>query len=135
VLGYALDPGVDETTLDAVLARCAAALRPGGTLLLNLAGSGRAPSPQRGWTEGPGWTVLVETEERAGTLTRRIVTFRDTGDGRFRRADETHRLLLIRPADVLRRMRAAGFAARRLPGGYADMAFPPGLSAYAGRRR
>jgi hypothetical protein len=38
-------------------------------------------------------------------LTREIVTFRDCGQSRYRRSDETHRLRLHRPADVLAQLR------------------------------
>jgi SAM-dependent methyltransferase len=136
VLGYALDARNDAATLGAVLARAAAALRPGGLLLFDLAGPGRVPaSGRQSWTEGDGWAVLAETRPRPGAIERRIVTFRDPGDGRFRRREELHRLLLHRPADVLARLRAAGFTARVLARGYADEPLPPGLTAYLARRR
>jgi SAM-dependent methyltransferase len=137
VLGYALDARVDAVTLDRVFARCARALRAGGLLVFDLAGPGRgAPSARRGWSEGDGWAVLVETDAGAGErrLTRRIVTFRDVGGGRFRRSAEVHRLVLHRPSDVLARLRRAGFTARTLKRGYGGGALPPGLTAYVARK-
>jgi hypothetical protein len=54
---------------------------------------------------------------------------------RYRRAEETHRLRLHRPADVLAGLRRAGFSARTLRGGYAGAGLPPGLTGYLGRLR
>jgi hypothetical protein len=48
---------------------------------------------------------------------------------------ELHRLRLHRPAEVLGALRAAGFAARTLPGGYAGVPLPRGLVAYLARKR
>jgi SAM-dependent methyltransferase len=136
VLGYAPDARDEAGTLDAILVRAAHALREGGLLLFDLAGPGRIPaSGQHTWTEGDGWAVLAESRARPGAIERRIVTFRDPGDGRFRRAEETHRLVLHRPADVLSRLRACGFTARVLPRGYAGEPLPRGLTAYLARRR
>jgi len=136
VLGYALDPRVGTGTLGEVVARCARSLRRGGALLFDLAAPGRVPAGgTRGWTEGPGWTVLVDARADDRVLTRRIVTFREVRDGRIRRAEEVHRLVLHRPADVLAVLRTHGLAARTLRHGYAGRGLPPGLVAYAARRR
>ena len=168
VLGYILDPGNAPDTLDTVLTGAAAALRPGGLLLFDLAAPGRAPAAgQRGWTEGEGWAVLVDVtqhddELRASgrdlsrsliprnarrspetrgepaspgeQLVRRIITFREVEDGRFRRAEEVHRLRLHAPDDVLIRLRAAGFSAEILPEGYAGDRLPEGLIAYLAQK-
>jgi SAM-dependent methyltransferase len=134
VLGYLGTEG--RADLDRVLARLARALRPGGLLLFDLAGPGRPRAgPRRTWTEGDGWAVLVETADVGGVLERRIVTYRDVGGDAFRRGEETHRLRLHRPADVLATLRAAGFAARTLRAGYAGELPPPGLTAYLARKR
>jgi SAM-dependent methyltransferase len=136
VLGYLDAAGRCRADLDRVLARIARAVRPGGLLLFDLAGPGRArPAHARTWTEGDGWAVLVETRLAGNELTREIVTYRDLGGGAFRRADETHRRRLHRPADVLAALRAAGFAARTLRPGYAGEPMPPGITAYLGRKR
>jgi SAM-dependent methyltransferase len=136
VLGY-LDTGRGRRAgLARLLARIARALRPGGLLLFDLAGPGRARAASaRTWTEGDGWAVLVETGLAGDELTREIVTYRDIGGGTFRRARETHRLRLHRPADVLATLRASGFAARTLRAGYAGKPPPAGLTAYLGRKR
>jgi hypothetical protein len=119
-----------------VLARIAGALCVGGLLLFDLATPRRAPAvAKQTWTEGKGWAVMVDTSRAGEELRRRIVTFRNRGGGRFRRGEELHRLRLHRPAEVLGALRAAGFAARTLPGGYAGVPLPRGLVAYLARKR
>ena len=136
VLGYRLDDRNDERSLDHVFVRAAQALRPSGLLIFDLAGPGRVPpSGQRAWHEGNGWAVLVEAATEGGELRRHIVAFRDLGGGCFRRSEETHRLCLHSPSEVLARLRAAGFAARTLPRGYAGEPLPRGWTAYVARRR
>jgi SAM-dependent methyltransferase len=136
VLGYRLDEADEEGALEHVFARVARALRPGGLLLFDLAGRDRVPKTgQRAWREGDGWAVLVDAETRGRELRRQIVTFRDVGRGSFCRSEETHRLRLHPPSEVLARLRAAGFAARTLPRGYADEPLPRGVTAYVARKR
>lgn len=131
VLAYGLDERVDHSSLDAVLPRFWRALREGGVLLFDLPGPRRADaSDQRTWTEGDGWVVLVETVADPKAITRRIVTFRDRGDGAFARGEERHRLHLHRPSDVLASLRRAGFTAETLPSGYGGGSLPDGLTAY-----
>jgi SAM-dependent methyltransferase len=135
VLGYAIDSRVEADSLPMVLERISGALNPGGLLLFDLATPDRGKtSAGRGWTDGNGWTVLVDTESTTEQLTRRIVTFREIGGGRYRRSEEVHTLNLHPPAQVLAALSSAGFTAQVLPEGYADLALPPGLTAYLGRR-
>jgi SAM-dependent methyltransferase len=135
VLGYALDPRYGEATLDVVFARVAGALRRGGVFLLDLAGPGRVPPGGRaGVTFGDGWAVLAESRPRGTTLVRRVVAYRNRGDGVCRTV-ELHRLVLHERAAVLARLRAAGFTARMLPHGYAGSGTFPGVTAFAARRR
>ena len=77
--------------------------------------------------------MLVAMTVDGDELTREIVTYRDVGAGSFRRAEETHRLR--RSGDVLTALRAAGFSARTLRGGYAGEPMPRGLVAYLARKR
>ncbi len=113
-------------------ARIHAALAPGGLLLFDLAGPGRAPtsSPQRTFTEGPDWTVLVEAEADAARslLTRRITTFRKVGE-LYRRDHEVHRLELIDPADVGMQLLGAGLSVQMMDG-YGAHAALPGLAVF-----
>ncbi len=136
VLGYIAPTSGRAADLDRVLARIAGALRVGGLFLFDLATPRRAPvAAERTWTEGEGWAVMVEVSRAGDELRRRIVSFRDRGGGRFRRGEELHRLRLHRPAEVLGALRAAGFAAHTLPGGYAGEPLPRGLTAYLARKR
>ena len=133
VLGYLHDERADVAE---VLGRLRDALRPGGLLLFDLAGPGRVPpAGQRAWTEGMGWTVMVDAVEHGDVLERRIVAFRDRGDGDFRRSEEVHRLRLHRTADVLSFLQAAGFDAEVLPHGYAGETLPGAWAVYAATRR
>jgi SAM-dependent methyltransferase len=136
VLGYRARTGDGDRALEGVFSRAARALRAGGLPMFDLAGPRRvAPAGQRSWHEGEGWAVLVEAAAEGRELRRRIVTFRDAGAGCFRRSEETHRLRLYSQADVLARLRSAGFSARTLPRGYAGEPLPRGLTAYLARRR
>lgn len=90
----------------------------------------RAPRVDR----GRGWTVVVDAVEHGDVLERRVVAFRDRGNGDFRRTEEVHRLRLHRPTAVLERLRAAGFAAEILPRGYAGQTLPGTWAAFAATR-
>lgn len=140
VFNYLFDAAHGEDALPGLFARVRDALRPGGTLLFDLAGPGRVAAEgaaQRHFA-GDGWAVLLEAEE-IGTgpgraeLTRRITTFRREAD-LYRRAEEVHRLRLLEPSVVLRMLRAAGFRARVLRG-YDGEPFAPGHRAYLARPR
>jgi SAM-dependent methyltransferase len=136
VLNYLFDPTADgEKALARLFRRVRAALRPGGLFVFDLAGPGRVPGPgpARAWREGGDWTVLTETEDdpRERTLTRRIATFRRTGD-LYRRSDEVHRQRLYGSGQVLELLRGAGFRARVLKG-YAGEPFAPGHRVYVAR--
>jgi SAM-dependent methyltransferase len=136
VFGYGAPATGRPAALGSVFARCHDALDPGGLLMFDLAGPGRLQArEQRGWTAGPGWVVLLETHVESDTLIREIVTFRDCGQSRYRRSDETHRVHLHRPADVLAQLRRNGFTARTLRPGYGALTLPSGLTAYIGKRK
>jgi SAM-dependent methyltransferase len=106
-----------EDHLAAFFARAHAALHPKGLLALDVAGPGRVPGggPQRTWSEGRDWAILVDTSEerRARELTRRMTTFRRTGNG-WRRTETEHRQRLHPASEVLGLLRDAGFRARIL---------------------
>jgi SAM-dependent methyltransferase len=128
VLGYLLDD--EDDPLDAVLEPCTSALSPGGILLFDLAGPGRPTGSSR--TAGAGWLVLSQTTTTTTRLTRRIVTYRSV-DGAWRRGEETHRLRLHEPRDVLDRLEAADFSARVLEPGYDGAPLPAGITAFEAR--
>ena len=111
------------------------ALRPGGLLVFDVATPGRGAGPPVRWHAGDGWVVVARVVEdaRRRVLTREITTFRRIGRG-WRRTDETHRLRLHRPADVLRTLTGAGFRARRV-GGYGTLHLPRGWVGFVAERR
>ena len=101
----------------------AAALRPGGLLLFDIAET----DPFRVRTErrlgGEDWSVIMIDEPAGGsTLARRVLTFRQV-DGVTRRSDETHILSLYQRDDVIRTLRSAGFT-WRLRKSYGTAAVP-----------
>jgi SAM-dependent methyltransferase len=133
-LGY-LPASGPEPSLPGLFGRVRERLEPGGLLVFDLAGAGREPRPRRTWHAGRDWVLCLDaSEDPAGReLVRRITVFRETG-GRWRRSDESHRLRLHEPAEVLEELVAAGFEARRLRG-YGRVRFPRGWAGFAAVRR
>lgn len=124
-----------DRRLRRLLKRIHAALLPGGILLLDAAGPGRATrAGLRSWREGKGWAVLTEAVEAGGRLTRRIVTFRRDGAGAgWRRREETHVLRLLGPRGLAKSLQAAGFEAKRLDG-YGMLKLLKGHAAFIARK-
>lgn len=132
VLGYAFDAEHDVDALRTLFQRIFAALAPGGIFLFDLAGPDRAPPvPKQSFREGNGWAVLMDAwaEDDGRVLARRIVSFRRTDGDRYRRDEETHRLLLMDPGVVQADLQTAGFEVRRLDG-YGGAPLLPGLVAF-----
>ena len=108
------------------VANARAALRPGGVLLFDIAERGSYPPHDERRIGGDDWSVIVIKESDGGTLTRRILTFREVDDN-VRRSEETHTLALYDRRAVVDLLRAAGFrvsvrrsyGTRRLPTGHA----------------
>ena len=133
VLGYGADGGNGPDALAVVLARAAAALRPGGIVLLDLAGPGRVPGGRSSRRDaGPDWAVIVDARESGRRLRRQITLFRER-DGCYRRTEEVHELTLHRRADVLTALRGLGLTAvsRRAYPGAPTL---PGHRVYRARR-
>lgn len=118
VLNYHFAAAAAEDLGD-FFARARSALRPGGLLVIDIAGPGRVPGggPTRSWAEGDDWAVLVEASEHrhARELTRRIITFRRVG-GRWRRSDTEHHQRLYPATDIAVLLRRTGFRTRILRG-------------------
>jgi SAM-dependent methyltransferase len=113
--------------------RAFASLAPGGVLLLDAAGPGRANrGTVRTWQDGPDWLVAAEARERGGRLTRRIVAFRRV-DGAWRRSEETHVLRLVEPKRLKADLERTGFQVRRLDG-YGALKMPKGHAAFVARK-
>lgn len=133
VLNYAFDEESDDAARAALFAGAFAALAPGGLLLLDVAGPGRAPAePTRTWFEDDGWAVLTEVRGEDDGLVREITVFRRDGEA-FRRDRETHRLRLVPPERIEEELRAAGFHVERTDR-YGDVPLPPGLHGFVARK-
>lgn len=128
------DPDEADSILDAVFERVHEALLPGGLFAFDLAGPDRGQPRQatRNWSEDEGWAVLVENVQTGRLLRRRIITFRNGPDG-WRRTGETHLQRLHPAAEVLERLRAAGFRARSVVG-WDGVRERPGHTAFIARR-
>jgi SAM-dependent methyltransferase len=132
-LSYATDPRAGRKGLASLFARAHAALQPGGLLIFDV----MTPSGARdvGWREGPGWIVcFTATEDSARrTLERRIVVFREDGDG-YRRSDEVHHVVLYEPDEVGDDLVAAGFEVGRLHGYGASLPFRAGVAGFLAQK-
>ncbi len=136
-LGEVLNYGAPPRGLRRVLRRVHAALEPGGLLIFDVAGPGRAGArPRRTWHEDDGWLLCVEVAEDRGRreLTREIAVFRRSGRA-WRRSDEVHRLRLFGRGTVLAELAAAGFAAEALGGYGRRPRFPAGWAGFAATPR
>ena len=133
VFNYLFDRRNRASRLPRVLRSMYQALEPGGLLLFDVATPGRVPGsvPTRGFSEGPGWTVLHTAEEdrRRLTLTRTIISFWKVGE-LYRRSREIHRLRLYPRNTILQELRGAGFQVR-VQSGYSRFRFPPGWVGFA----
>ena len=139
VVNYAFDPRSSKRALAAFFARAREALRPGGLLVFDAAGPGRAPGGRSsGFRHGEDWAVIFEAREDRGgrRLTRRITTFRRAGGGPgggWRRSDETHELRLYAASELARMLRRGGFRVR-IRRGYGAEPLGPGLRVLVARR-
>jgi SAM-dependent methyltransferase len=136
IFNYLFDDGNTEEALSGLFRRVYAALRPGGSFLLDLAGPGRVrgTGPQNRFWEGEDWAVLVTTEEEREQriLTRHITSFRRVGK-RYRRDHEVHRQRLFPPAEAAASLRQAGFRVRILKS-YGERHFAPGHTGFLARK-
>ncbi len=108
VLNY-LPAAGSATRRRAFLERVREALRPGGVLLLDLAGPRRAGDGRPRLFTGRDWSLRVASREEGGVLERRIrVELRSPAGLRIR--EHRHRLALLPPEAFLAELRAAGFA-------------------------
>ena len=111
VLNYLFDPENEGRGLERLFGRVYEALRPGGVFVFDVLGPGQVSGGKvRGFSTGPDWAVLNEKEEdeEAGTMERRIVSFRKVGD-LYRRTDEVHRVRLYGPDEITADLSRAGF--------------------------
>lgn len=128
------DPGEADDLLDRVFERVHEALLPGGLFAFDLVGPDRGAPRQavRDWSEDESWAVLVENVQTGRLLRRRIIAFRN-GPGGWRRTEESHLQRLHPAAEVLDRLRDAGFRARSVVGWDGERE-RPGHTAFIARR-
>jgi SAM-dependent methyltransferase len=133
---YRFDERNSRDQLRQLFGRIHAALRPGGLLLFDAAGPGRAPGDHslKTYVDGGDWALLMQAEEDPGArrLTRCITSFRRIGD-LYRRDDECHELDLLPPEEIVADLEQAGFQVELLHE-YAGHALPPGLTGFLARR-
>ena len=133
---YLFDGRNTRQALRRLFHRIEQALRPGGVLVFDVAGPGRAgdAAARRKHLEGDDWAILFEAEEDRPRrcLTRRITTFRKVGE-LYRRDQEVHRLRLFTRSELARQLRRIGFRVRIVPG-YGQAPFVPGHFGFVARK-
>jgi SAM-dependent methyltransferase len=111
-LNYLFDGANNLPTLGRFFKRIYKALQPNGLLIFDIAEAGldSCESTTKYFSEGDDWLVLVEKSEnpRQNTLTRRIITFRQTGE-HYRRSDEVHVQQLYQSAEIADLLTEIGF--------------------------
>lgn len=137
VLGYTGAAKGTKAELRSLFGRVAAALRPGGLFVFDLATPGRVPGGEHSaFRVGPDWAIFYGASEdaRGARLVRRITTFRRIGGGAtYRRSEEVHRLRLWYPDDVKTMLREARFRVQ-VRRGYGSESFAPGHRVFIARR-
>jgi predicted TPR repeat methyltransferase len=106
------------------LPRAARALRKNGVLLFDVAERGSYPAYDETRIGGDDWSVIAIKESDGVKVTRRVLTFRDTG-GKTQRDEEVHELALYDRAELLALLRndfrvrvRRSYGSRRLPKGH-----------------
>src|SRR5262249_20294546 len=134
VLNYTFDRRNQPRELARFFRRVHDALKPSGLFIFDVAGPNREVGrPQRRWSAGPDWAILLKTMRRADRLTPAMTIFRKTGTS-YRRTEEVHHLRLYPPSEILRSLRRAGFSPRQLRA-YGRLRLDRGLAAFVARRR
>lgn len=133
-LNYLFDEGNSISAVGRLFRRVYGALKPGGLFIFDIAEPGRGKGPRQKHFQGPDWTVLVDVDEdpRTERLTRRITTFRKTGN-LYRRDEEIHRLQLYKRGVVARELRSVGFRVRTV-GAYGAQRMIEGCVAFTARK-
>ena len=113
VFNYLFDEGNSLRSLRRLFTEVFNVLSPKGLFVFDVAEPRRWKGPKQGFREGEGWTCFVHYEHNSDKqqLTRRIVTFRKTGN-EYRRQEETHRQQLYRGTTLADILRDIGFRVR-----------------------
>jgi SAM-dependent methyltransferase len=118
VLNYATDARAGMQALGDLARRVRAALVAGGVFVFDVTTPGRyGPGRRRVvFHDREDWSLAMDADENGSTLDRRIVVFRRTNDGLYRRTDEHHVLRLYDAGAVEVALRDAGFSVERRAG-------------------
>ena len=113
VFNYLFDENNSLDSLRRLFGEVFDALSPQGMFVFDVAEPGRCAGLRHAFTEGEGWTCLVEYEHDVmkQRLTRRIITFRKFGSA-YRRHEEMHRQQLHRGTALAHLLRSIGFRVR-----------------------
>ena len=111
VLNYTTDPRAGLDALASLAARVFSALAPGGMFLFDVATPGRnlGMNPRHVFHEHDTWMLGMHATEAGARLDRRIAILMRDPDGRYRRVDEHHVLVLYEVPDVVAALEAVGF--------------------------
>jgi len=127
-LGECLNYQFDEhglTEIKELFARIYEVLRPGGLFIFDVAEPGyiSGANPQKNYSEGEDWAILLEKEEdrKTNKLTRKMTIFRQVGN-LYRRSQETHCVQLYQGAEIANVLREVGFRVRIICG-YGELKF------------
>lgn len=133
-LNYLFDQSNSMSEVRRLFRRVYSALKPGGLFVFDIAEPGRGKGPRQKYRQGPDWAVLVEVDEDARTnrLTRRITTFRKTGE-MYRRDEEIHQLQLYKRGEVAKELRSVGFRVRSI-GAYGAQRMIEGCVGFIARK-
>lgn len=117
VLNYATDPRAGLEALAVLAGRVFAALAPGGIFAFDVSTPGRNLDldVRHVFHEHESWMLGMHATESGGRLQRRIVILVREPDGRYRRIDERHELVLYEAPDVVAALDAAGFTVEVRP--------------------
>lgn len=115
-VGHVLSYLADEDAVERSLVAAAGALRPDGTLALDLCdlewGRARVGAPPAGWVSD-GWALVTEFSVPEPTrFVRTMAIFTRTDDGSWRRSDERHENVLIDTSKVPPLLQRHGLTAR-----------------------
>jgi SAM-dependent methyltransferase len=129
-LNYCFGSQSSRGALVRLFRRAYRALKPGGVLIFDVAGPGRAPrgGSRTHWSQGHDWAVISRTTvQGSDLLCRHVTAFRRVGK-LYRRSKEIHYLRLYRAAGLVTELAACGFRTRTLRG-YGRFRLPPGIEA------
>jgi SAM-dependent methyltransferase len=131
VVNYAVDPRAGASGLVQWLRECRERLRPGGILLLDVAGPLRGdPEPTTTTTIAQDYRIEVTVSTDPG---RRLLRRTITVDDGLSRDTEVHELYLIDPVDVMAALAGAGFQPTALDGYAPELPFARGWSGFLAR--